>query len=598
MSNKKEVRYESRTVRDWIQAALDGTIAITDFQRSFVWRSDKAENYIKAIMEGKPVGLYLILETASTPQFKPRNFHQMEIPLENVSELVLDGQQRLTALVHALSGQSEKRYFIELTDIASEHLKIENIQTEAVNSPQERTYRDASAAYSNNLIPMDVLSRQSRKDGLDPLAHWCIALGDHIGVNASRILESKINRFIDDHFFNRSIWFCWLPASIDRKSATEIFVETNTSSVRIKRFDIEVANIRGDHDEDLRNSISQSYQKLENAAIRHYFKEDPEDWIPDIGEWMFKVLCVRSGHAPSEQNYAHGISILLQDEQSKLAEKFEGLFRDLVWAVEWIAALGACTRRTLPSWPPVHVIAAIRPEFEVLRDPTKYDIARKLLIAYYWRCLFSSRHDEHANTRLLKDYRELKCALEEIRAKGTWEGKQAAFNKEDHPLHDSKYLLRNSRWIGGTSRIGRAIASIVSSRNPVDWITGDTLDSKKIRELERAGDLDRHHVFSRDALRNAGEEKDRINNGLNGVYLDGKTNRRLAKDPPEVYLKKVVETSQISEKELKERVEQHIVPYDEMNGSNRLKKRYDDFLKKRSIELAQCIADLAKDPRQ
>ena len=67
MSKQDEMRYDRRTVRDWVHKALAGEVAITDFQRSFVWPNDKAANYIKAIIDGKPVGLYLILETADPP---------------------------------------------------------------------------------------------------------------------------------------------------------------------------------------------------------------------------------------------------------------------------------------------------------------------------------------------------------------------------------------------------------------------------------------------------------------------------------------------------------------------------------------------------
>ena len=67
---------------------------------------------------------------------------------------------------------------------------------------------------------------------------------------------------------------------------------------------------------------------------------------------------------------------------------------------------------------------------------------------------------------------------------------------------------------------GRALGSVAMSKRPTDWITGDTLNPNKIRELERDGDLDRHHVFSRDSLKRAGVPLDRIQNGLNGVFLD------------------------------------------------------------------------------
>ncbi len=97
MTQYEDVLYNRKSVSDWVEAAWAGKVAITDFQRSFVWDSGKAIKYIKAIFKGKPVGLYLILASSKEPQFKPRAFNNLEIPLDTtVSQLVLDGQQRLT----------------------------------------------------------------------------------------------------------------------------------------------------------------------------------------------------------------------------------------------------------------------------------------------------------------------------------------------------------------------------------------------------------------------------------------------------------------------------------------------------------------------
>ena len=37
MSQQDEIRYDRRTVKKWVQKAQKGEVALTDFQRSFVW---------------------------------------------------------------------------------------------------------------------------------------------------------------------------------------------------------------------------------------------------------------------------------------------------------------------------------------------------------------------------------------------------------------------------------------------------------------------------------------------------------------------------------------------------------------------------------
>ena len=583
--HNSSVRYDRRTVGDWVRKARKGEIALTDFQRSYVWPSDKAEKYIKAIIDGKPVGVFLILEKADEPQFKPRQFNKIQASLHSVSELILDGQQRMTSLLQALDGASERKYFIKIQDLSSNNLEVLDIINFDRDTIREKEFRNPITAYEANLVPLDILWGEYDDHGLSLLSYWCIKVAKTLGTFESRVLENKIKNFFEEYFFRRDIWYCCLPKTMDRTTATEIFVETNTSSVRIKRFDIEVASVRGVHDENLRNSISEACELSENSVFRHYFKEDPEDLIPDIGEWMLKVACLRADRAPREVNYKEALNELLKKKEKDQYPDMERIFKDLAWSLDYVSEFGASTRRTIPSWPPLHVLAAIRPMYKQIKDPSKVNTARALISAYYWRCLFSNRYDVHANDRLHQDFRALQKALMEIEKKGEWSAELPAFEDKDHPLCTADDMIRHTPWIGKQSRLGRALVSLVMSKNPRDWITGESLTPNRIRELERNGNLDRHHVFSRYALKKAEVSYEIIQNGLNGVFLDRRTNRKLSKEPPEIYLKKIVENQKLDEKELRLRIEDHLVPYDQMKSVGKIEKRYEKYLMQR----AKCI---------
>ena len=278
------------------------------------------------------------------------------------------------------------------------------------------------------------------------------------------------------------------------------------------------------------------------------------------------------------------------------SSKIEEIFSDLTWTLDYVGDLGAATRRTVPSWPPLHVLAALRTTFESITDPTKIYSARKLLKAYYWRCLFSNRHDVQANDRLHSDFKALEEALKEICESGTWNKDQSAFDENDHPIYTKQDLLRHARWIGSSSRLGRALASAVMSTSPPDWITGEDLNARAIRRLERLGDLDRHHIFSRNVLKNNREPTERIQNGLNGVLLDGKTNRRLANLSPDGYLEKLLRKPTITEALLRSRIEKHFVPYDQIKTPAPIRSRYTVFLNRRAKLLADRIKKLGARP--
>ena len=592
MSEPYEVAYDRRSVKEWVNMAQSGRVVLTDFQRSFVWTYDRTAKYIMAIFSGKPIGLYLILKKSDPPQFEPRNFNQFDAPLENVKELVLDGQQRLTSLLQALYRRPpNRRYFLKFSDLAVDDLNVINVVCEQDRTAKE--FEEPAAAYQANFVPIDILRNDPDDEGLTPLAHWCLNVAETVGPKQGRILETKIKQFVDDNFFDRLIWYCSLPASIDRSTATEIFVETNTSSVRIKRFDVEVANARGIHDEDLRQKIQDAYERPENAVFRHYFREDPEDWIPEIGEWMLKVACLRAGHAPRETNYCEALKYLLKSNNTGEFLILEKLPRDLSRTLDYAAEHGAATRRTMPSWPPLHVLAALRPEIDINSKPEREDLARRLLKAYYWRCLFSNRHDVQANDRLHADFKTLQKALKEIHRNGSSASGHPVFDTTKHPLYDADYLYGSTPWIGSSSRLGRALVSVVMASTPPDWVTGHDLNQTRIRELENSGDLDRHHVFSRDALKKAKVSDKQIQNGLNGVLLDGRTNKQFSKSTPGQYLAKVIKSSKIKEMELRARVEKHIVPYDEIKNANKISASYEVFLKNRAKMLADRIKVLS-----
>ena len=57
-----------------------------------------------------------------------------------------------------------------------------------------------------------------------------------------------------------NLQYCALPAETDPNVAIDIFVETNKSSLTIKRFDIVVAIAQGSHGEDLRMRLTELSQ--------------------------------------------------------------------------------------------------------------------------------------------------------------------------------------------------------------------------------------------------------------------------------------------------------------------------------------------------
>ena len=75
----------------------DGAIAIPEIQRPFVWDTTKVRDLIDSLYRGYPVG-YII--TWKSPDIKLKDGSASE-----GKQVLIDGQQRVTALTAALLGQ-------------------------------------------------------------------------------------------------------------------------------------------------------------------------------------------------------------------------------------------------------------------------------------------------------------------------------------------------------------------------------------------------------------------------------------------------------------------------------------------------------------
>ena len=78
MSLKETASYEARNVRDWLLMADSGAIALPNFQRSYVWPNQRIADYIAALFEDRPTGIFLTLRVQDTLSFASRTLKGVE----------------------------------------------------------------------------------------------------------------------------------------------------------------------------------------------------------------------------------------------------------------------------------------------------------------------------------------------------------------------------------------------------------------------------------------------------------------------------------------------------------------------------------------
>ena len=610
MSPGNPARYEQRSVEEWLRMAEQGNLALPTFQRSYVWNNkDSITNYLKALFQNRPTGLFLTLKTENDPQFPSRTLKGVQANPRDVTEQLLDGQQRLTSLWQALNGRATTTYYAQVSDFNADIIAIDNIRW-PLDQSEHRAFANPEQAYAHNMVPLTLLRNpEEGPRGDRPIWDWCHQArpGD---ANAAWELHAKIIA-ARQKFLMRFIRYCELPATTSRDEAIDIFVQSNKSSAKVTEFDIAVAlaTDKGDGNEDLRERLSAFYERSD--TIPNYIPtkdDDLEPAIAPLGEWMLIAGCLTTGLAPKKKQFEELIRNLFADSATTAQRQLTRLLDSVETALETLAEQGAPTKLTLPTLPAVHVLAALNDKLQPLYEgrPDRQRLARGLINAYIWRAFVTKRYEAQANDRLDQDFKRLWTCLDQISRHGnfdrTKENLPPIFDAEAYSVPTRKDLDgldkdRSIPWIRKPHRLGRAIASIALRNNPIDWATSDTLTPSRVRQLEGESKLHRHHIFPKALLREHDIHDHSINHGLNGILLSRPSNNTFSRSDPQVYLTTLLGGPACpTETELRQWVESHLVPYDTIMASGTVRQRYCSFIKQRAILVAAKLEELTRLP--
>lgn len=209
-------QYPIQALLTWVQT---GGIAIPEIQRPFVWSASQVRDLIDSLYTGYPVG-YLIAW---------RNPH-VRLKDGSVSEgkrILIDGQQRVTALMSALLG---------ISVINKEYRKV-NI-TIAFN-PIERRFEVTNPAIQKDKqwLPniADVLSPEVKM--LRLVNEYC---ENNAGTDQDEIYESiELLRGI----INNHIGLIELNSDLDIETVTEIFIRINSKGTVLSQADFVMSKI-------------------------------------------------------------------------------------------------------------------------------------------------------------------------------------------------------------------------------------------------------------------------------------------------------------------------------------------------------------------
>ena len=89
-------------VRDLVRGVQNGQIGLPDLQRPFVWKDSKVRELFDSMLKGYPIGYIMLWESPANYEDRKSTIGTNQKTYQEPKELVIDGQQRLTALVAAM----------------------------------------------------------------------------------------------------------------------------------------------------------------------------------------------------------------------------------------------------------------------------------------------------------------------------------------------------------------------------------------------------------------------------------------------------------------------------------------------------------------
>lgn len=204
------------TILTWVKSK---EIAIPEIQRPFVWDPTKVRNLLDSLYRGYPIG-YLIAWRNPTVRLKDGS-------LSAGKRILIDGQQRVTALMAALLG-----YEVLTQDYETVRIRI-------AFHPVEERFEVANPAIRKDVAWLpDVAEVFSPDASLTELTDTYAERNPKADRRAvSRVLE-KLRKVINNH-----VGIIELAEDLDIETVTEIFIRVNSAGAPLSQADFAMSKI-------------------------------------------------------------------------------------------------------------------------------------------------------------------------------------------------------------------------------------------------------------------------------------------------------------------------------------------------------------------
>jgi len=547
----------NRLIKDWFARIRARQLVLPRFQRFESWGPHEITALLTSVIRGLPVGATLILEVGEKIPFNWRPIIGAPEEGERITELLLDGQQRLTALWRSMKDNyTDKTYLVEL-EPSDEDEKAPRVIAQTRWFKNGKKYPlwvdDPRECWKRKLIPVKLLDPDNETE----YQTWAdeASEGDH---KVAREIERIITK-LRERVANFNLPYLYLPPETPPDVAIDVFIKLNTNVAPLKPFDIIVAQMQEEVGESLHELVSTL--KKEVPKIEEY--TEPSTFVLSVAALLQDKL-------PNQRGY-------FQIDFSKFLEDWKKMVKGTNLLVQFLEEEGVVNRQVLPTESVLPPLAALWAD-----APTTSDEAgnvRIILRKYLWRAFFTERYDRAVPIAILQDYRALKKILngEKVNV--------PCFDEDKYPLPTFEQL-KQARWPKYRDRLGRAIL-LLSLRGGAE----DIADGSKISK-ENISFREYHHLYPIAWLKGKGRSENEANIALNCILVTWKTNRKISSKDPLNYLKERCEASSLGEDEIKRRLKTHLVDFDTLASND-----FDKFIEQRAKDAEKALKELCEGKR-
>lgn len=541
---------------EYLAWTSSGKIQLPDFQRGYKWEDERIRQLLVTVLRGHPLGVVMLLKTGSDQvRFKPKPIEGAEVAMGVEPEkLLLDGQQRLTSLTQALTGEGvvatmdargkklTRKYYVDIA-VA---LKGEDRIDDALRSlPGDGVVR----SNFGRDVELDVSTPEKERElGLFPISllfsedvlSWLFELPD---IERAKAFNTQVIQPTRTY----NIPAIELDTETSKSAVATVFEKVNTGGLALNVFELLTATFAGDkkhydaHGTDFR--LNDDWQKTKEEFAEHPVLTGIEntDFLQAV-----TLLATRKRNLEDTSAKPVGVSAKREDvlklSLDDYLEWVDPLREAFLWASDFLADRYIFDPKFLPYPKQLVPLAAIKvvmgPEADLLGP-------RDRLVRWFWSGILGELYGGAIETRFVRD-------LEQTPA---WavagDGAEVPRTVQDATFVESRLHSLRTR----NAAAYKGIYSLVLANQARDWMEDKALEKVQYATL----DTDIHHIFPKHWCGAHGIDDERRESIVNKTAISARTNRSIGGSAPSRYLAAIEAKAQISAAQLDGLLGSHLV---------------------------------------